>query len=121
MAACLHPAAAFTYGTLAFIEYEDAHIGVTSNTWNVSNTNNITFQDVLDMMLIDTVWLSVLAWYFSNIWPSEFGTHKPWYFPILPSYWLPGLFKNKNLREVSEAGIDIEFNDPKVEKVTGNL
>ena len=44
MAAMLHPACAFTFGTQAFTEYEGARVGVTSKTWNVSNVNNVTFQ-----------------------------------------------------------------------------
>jgi len=44
LAACLHPAAAFTYGTTAFAEWESANIGVNSNTWNVSNNYNVTLQ-----------------------------------------------------------------------------
>jgi len=91
LAGCLHPAAAFTYGTLAFTEYEDAQIGITSNTWNVSNTYAITFQDTINMMFIDAIWLGALSWYLDKIWPSEFGTHKPWYFIFLPSYWKPCL------------------------------
>ena len=26
--------------------------------------------------------------YMSKIWPSEFGTHEPWYFIFMPSYWV---------------------------------
>ena len=71
MAACLHPAAAFTFGTLAFVEYEDAQIGVTDLTYNVSQTYAITFKDCLDMMIVDAIYLAALSWYFNNIWPSE--------------------------------------------------
>ena len=67
MIVCLHPAAAFTYGTLAFTEYEDSQIGVTFNTWNTSNKYNITFQDTLTMMLIDALYLLFFAWYFANV------------------------------------------------------
>lgn len=95
LAACLHPAAAFTFGTEAFIEYEDANIGITKDTWNKSNTFNITFQDVLNMMFIDAIWMGVLAWYIANTIPSEFGTHQVPYFFILPSYWLPSYFRPK--------------------------
>jgi hypothetical protein len=87
LARCLHPAAAFTYGTLAFTEYEGQNIGVTANTWNVSNSNPITFQDTLTMMLVDAIWLGVLAWYCAHVMPSEFGTHEPPYFLFLPSFW----------------------------------
>jgi ATP-binding cassette subfamily A (ABC1) protein 3 len=88
MAGALHPAAAFTFGTLAFIEYEDGQIGVTENTWNVSNEYSVTFQDMLNMMFIDAIWMGILSWYLSKVWPSEYGTHEKWYFIFLPSYWL---------------------------------
>jgi ATP-binding cassette, subfamily A (ABC1), member 3 len=31
----------------------------------------------------------ILAWYFSEIWPSDVGVRKPIYFPLMPSYWFP--------------------------------
>ncbi len=93
MAAMIHPAAAFTYGTLAFTEYEDADIGVTFYTWQTSTTFPITFQDCLNMMFIDSIWMALLAWYLNHVWPSEYGTHEPWYFIFMPSYWI-GCFKS---------------------------
>ena len=120
LAASLHPSAAFTFGTLAFIEYEGAEIGITQNTWNVSSEYNITFQDTLNMMFIDAIYLGVLAWYFSNIWPSEFGTHKPWYFIFLPSYWCSCFYHRNGARDASSVSdIDVELSDPNVEKVPG--
>ena len=53
IAAMLHPATAFTYGTLAFTEWEDTNIGITADTWNSSNLYPITFQDVLNMVIIE--------------------------------------------------------------------
>jgi ATP-binding cassette, subfamily A (ABC1), member 3 len=50
LAACLHPACAFVYATLAFAEWEDTNVGITSNTWNDSNLYNITFQDTINMV-----------------------------------------------------------------------
>ena len=50
------------YGTTAFAEWESANIGVNSNTWNVSNTYSVTLQDCLGMMVLDAVWLGLLAW-----------------------------------------------------------
>ena len=75
----------------AFAEYEDAAIGVTMNTWGSSSKYPITFHDVINMMFIDAIYMGVLSWYFSQIWHSEFGTHKSWYFIFLPSYWLSAL------------------------------
>jgi len=87
LAACLHPAAAFTFGTNAFAEYEGARVGVTANTWNVSKKFNVTFQDCLNMMLADAIWMLALSWYLAQVLPSEFGTHRPWYFLVTPAYW----------------------------------
>lgn len=95
MLACLHPATAFTFATLAFAEYEDTGQGVTRNTWNSSENYNVTFQNCLDMMFWDSVILLVLAWYFDKIWPSEIGTQEPFYFFLLPSYWMKCLGINQ--------------------------
>ena len=100
LAAMLHPACAFTFGTQAFTEYEGARVGVTSQTWNVSNVNAVTFQDCLNMMIVDAVWMGFLAWYLAQVLPSEFGTHKPWYFVFLPSYW----FECLGIKKKQEAG-----------------
>jgi len=88
LAAMLHPACAFTYGTLAFAEYEGAQIGVTSKTWDKSELYPVNFRDCIDFMFIDTIWMAVLSWYIGKVWPSEFGTHLPWYFLLTPTYWL---------------------------------
>ena len=40
------------------------------------------------MMFIDCIYLLLLAWYFNQIWPTEFGTHKPWYFLFEKKYWV---------------------------------
>ena len=39
------------------------------------------------MMIIDVIYLGLLSWYIGAIWPSEFGTHKPWWFIFDPSYY----------------------------------
>jgi ABC-type multidrug transport system fused ATPase/permease subunit len=30
-----------------------------------------------------------LAWYFGQVWPSDVGVAKPFYFLFMPSYWFP--------------------------------
>lgn len=39
------------------------------------------------MMLVDVFVYALLFWYTDNVWPSEFGTRRPPYFFLLPSYW----------------------------------
>lgn len=87
MLACLHPATAFTYGTLAFREYEDSKIGITEFTYDETSTYKITFADTISMQAINYFWILFLAWYLSEVWPSEYGTSKPAYFLFMPSYW----------------------------------
>jgi len=123
-ASCLHPAACFAYGTLAFAEYEDAQIGINDYTWNVSNKYPFTFQDVLNMMFIDAIWMGVLAWYIAQVWPSEFGTHKPWYFLFMPSYWLSNFqwITSGSSATVHDSKNSLNnSNDAPVEPVTENL
>ena len=75
MFACLHPASAFTYGTLAFMEYEDAQIGVTSDTWTTSTEYPISFADTLLMQLINTLYLGFLTWYLGQVFSLLFPVY----------------------------------------------
>jgi ABC-type multidrug transport system fused ATPase/permease subunit len=76
------------------------------------------------MMFIDAIWMGVLSWYIAKIWPSEFGTHQPFYFPCLPSYWKTcfGIAPSRN--SVSSRLTSQEVGLPSVanvERVTENL
>jgi len=118
--ACLHPATAFTFSTLAFAEYEDTSIGVTSFTWDSSASYNVTFRDCLMMMLIDCVWLTGCTWYIDKIWPSEYGTQEPWYFIVNPFYWgkIFGFFVRA---PSSKVGDEVGTDSVNVELVSENL
>ena len=71
------------------------------------------------MMFIDTFWMGFLAWYLANIWPSEYGTHKPWYFLFLPSYWGCNMSKGK---VADSSSFENSRNDaPPVEAVADSL
>jgi ABC-type Na+ transport system ATPase subunit NatA len=80
--ACLHPSCAFTFGTLAFQEYEDKQIGVTRKTYNISEDYDITFLEVLTMLCVDTVLLLIMTWYASHVYSSDGSAALPWYFPF---------------------------------------
>ena len=41
----------------------------------------------LSTMLLCTLIMQVVAWYLSNVLPSNFGTRKPWNFFLFPRYW----------------------------------
>jgi ATP-binding cassette subfamily A (ABC1) protein 2 len=49
---------------------------------------------------------AILAWYFTQIWPTSEGVPKPWYFPFLRNYWFPeseGAPSRDYGREVSDS------------------
>ena len=78
------------------------------------------------MMFVDAIWMGVLAWYVAKIWPSEFGTHEPFYFLCLPSYWkscfgirTKGTFADP--RRAGQESTELIAKDLNVEKVTENL
>ena len=109
-----------------YCRYEDANIGVNANTWNVSQTYPVTFQDCLTMMFVDAIWMGVLSWYVAKIWPSEFGTHEPFYFMCLPSYWkscfgIRGESRFADARHVGQESTELVTKDVNVEAVTENL
>eukprot|EP01087_Luapelamoeba_hula_P023615 TRINITY_DN8712_c0_g1_i4.p1 TRINITY_DN8712_c0_g1~~TRINITY_DN8712_c0_g1_i4.p1 ORF type:complete len:1796 (+),score=315.58 TRINITY_DN8712_c0_g1_i4:95-5482(+) len=51
--------------------------------WGSSNQ----FQGMMWMMALDTILYIALAWYADNVYPSEYGTTQPLYFPLQRSYW----------------------------------
>jgi ABC-type multidrug transport system ATPase subunit len=51
--------------------------------------DNFSLAHVMGMFIVDAVIYQVLAWYVEKVSPGTFGLPQPFYFPILPSYWLP--------------------------------
>eukprot|EP01132_Coremiostelium_polycephalum_P005371 gene5371-6702_t len=57
--------------------------------WKDINSHADVFplQLVYRWIVLDGVIFVVLGWYIDNVFPGEFGTPKPFYFFLLPSYW----------------------------------
>ena len=109
LAASIHPAAAFCFAALAFQQFEDSQIGITSFTWKTQvDLVPFSFQDTLNFLFIDIFIYAFLAWYTSNTFPSEYGTQKPWYFIFLPSYWTSvfGFESSSSYSKVHSSGPD---------------
>jgi len=121
MLACLHPATAFTFSSLAYVEYEDTGMGVTFFTWNDTQSNVITFRDCLNMMFIDAIYLGFLTWYVDKIWPSEYGTHEPFYFIVNPYYWGKVFGLNTTTKNFAGSASDVSTESVNVELVSENL
>ena len=47
----------------------------------------VGFGELVATMLGSSLGFAILAWYFREVVPSEFGIRKPFYFPLLPGYW----------------------------------
>jgi len=89
LGACILPCTCFALGTDIFGHFEDANIGVTRDTAAVQAAGNLAFGQVLGMLVADWLIYGALAWYFNQVIPSEWGTHrKPW-FLLTPSFWCP--------------------------------
>lgn len=50
-------------------------------------TSNFTYNACIGMMFLDAFLYGILAFYLDKVFPSEFGTSLPFYFPLMPSYW----------------------------------
>jgi len=68
---CLFPPLAFQLGVNSF---KTSYAG-------------IPLGQICGMLVLDTFMYSVLAWYCAQIWPSEIGVRKPFWFPLDPNYW----------------------------------
>ncbi|CAN0530043.1 unnamed protein product, partial [Ectocarpus sp. 8 AP-2014] len=67
-----------------------------------SSESGFTFNDVITMLIVDVFVYAVLAWYATNVLPSEWGTsQKPW-FIFTKSYWLSGMTNREAMAKNSE-------------------
>jgi ABC-type multidrug transport system fused ATPase/permease subunit len=65
---------------------------------------------ICGMLVLDIFLFSTLAWYFNQVWPSKLGIPKPFYFPLMPSYWFRTTSSTLNPRKVSDtASQDVEL------------
>ncbi|KAK3602190.1 hypothetical protein CHS0354_004706 [Potamilus streckersoni] len=88
----LFSTSAFGLGGKYFLFYEIEGSGVQWETLNWSPLEGDTFSlmYIILMMCLDTVLYLLIAWYIDNVHPGSYGLPKPWYFPLLKSYWLTG-------------------------------
>ncbi len=99
-ATCLLAPACFALGANVFADFEGGLVGVQADN-TTQETSNFSYSACLGMMFFDAVLYGALAWYLDKVFPSEFGTSLPWYFPLSPSYWCGGCAKKKSRRSGS--------------------
>ncbi|XP_033110742.1 phospholipid-transporting ATPase ABCA1-like [Anneissia japonica] len=86
---CLLSPSAFCYGCEMLTIFEEQVIGA---TWSNFDTNpvkgeEISFGLVCAIMAADGILYFIIGWYAKNVFPGNYGIGKPWYFPLMPSYW----------------------------------
>jgi ABC-type multidrug transport system fused ATPase/permease subunit len=79
-------------GANVIADFEGGLVGVQYDNAD-QMTSNFSYNACVGMMFFDAVWYGALAWYLDKVFPSEYGTQLPWYFPFLPSFWCDCFFK----------------------------
>jgi ATP-binding cassette subfamily A (ABC1) protein 3 len=86
--ACLASQVCFGLGAVVMAKLESAGTGVIASSANIE-IDNWSYNATIGMFIADFFIYLLLALYFQQIIPSEWGTHqKPW-FCFLPRYWCP--------------------------------
>lgn len=74
--------------------------------------DGISIQQISGILVADIFIYAVLAWYFSQVWPSSLGVRKPFYFIFQPSYWFPSYFQHRQECLNGEVRVAISQDDP---------
>ncbi|XP_062459511.1 glucosylceramide transporter ABCA12 [Pezoporus occidentalis] len=81
---------AFSYASQYIARYEAQGIGLQWDNMYKSPMigDNTSFGWMCWLILIDSFIYFTLGWYIRNVFPGRYGMAAPWYFPLLPSYWI---------------------------------
>lgn len=89
IASCLLSNCCMGIGSLLIGKFEGRGTGVQwSNLYEgVSVDDDMTLGYVLLMYIVDIFIYGIITWYVEAVFPGEYGTPQPWYFPCMSSYW----------------------------------
>ncbi|XP_074138922.1 phospholipid-transporting ATPase ABCA3-like isoform X2 [Sminthopsis crassicaudata] len=87
---CLLSNVAMALGILLIINFEKKGIGMQWEEFMspIHVNDDFTLGHVILMLLYDSVFYGLVTWYIETVFPGEYGMPQPWYFFLLPSYWL---------------------------------
>ncbi|XP_031735236.1 retinal-specific phospholipid-transporting ATPase ABCA4-like isoform X4 [Anarrhichthys ocellatus] len=101
---------AFGFGTEYLSRYEEQGLGLQWDNIQTSplEGDEFSFLTSICMMGLDTVLYAVLAWYMDNVFPGQYGIGRPFYFPLLPCYWLNSVApaSDNSKLEMNKKGFD---------------
>lgn len=89
LATCLISNCNMGLGAMLIGKFEGQGTGAQwSNMYQgVSVDDDLTLGYIFLMFIADSVLYGVITWYVEAVFPGEYGTPQPWYFPFLRSYW----------------------------------
>ena len=59
------------------------------------------------MMFLDFFIYTILGYYVDQVFPSEFGVQRPWYFPCTPSFWCGSRGRTSTCNDDSKDGVQL--------------
>lgn len=105
--ASLIPNVALSLVMRNIVFYEKSSQGLNSDTIN-NSYDNYKYSTAYWMISIDIMIFTLLALYFEQVWPSEWGSKRPWYFLFQKSFWFGKTSQVENFEENFEKGPDEE-------------
>ncbi|EFA12134.2 ATP-binding cassette sub-family A member 3-like Protein [Tribolium castaneum] len=101
---------AMAYGFQLFLMFESTTEGIQwHNMWQpITQDDSLTLGLILVMLAIDTLIYLFIALYIEAVFPGDFGTPQPWYFPLTCSYWC-GYPKGAHVHPFDDSKQDEEF------------
>ena len=105
--ASLIPNVALSLVMRNLVLYEKSLLGLNSDTID-EKFNNYRFSTGYWMIAVDTVIFAVLALYMEQVWPSEWGAKRPWYFLFTREFWTSKITQRNDFQEDFAKGDDEE-------------
>ncbi|XP_074055105.1 phospholipid-transporting ATPase ABCA3-like [Macrotis lagotis] len=113
LSSCLLSNVAMALGILLIVKFEGKGTGMQWKDFMspVNIDDNFTLGHVVFMLLYDSLIYGLVTWYLEAVFPGQYGIPQPWYFFLLPSYWLgkPRKTLQKEEQEDLENPLQHEF------------
>lgn len=92
------------------------------NFWGTEDSDTgYYFGSSVIMLGVDIVLYAILAFYFDNVIPGEYGRKRPPWFFLMPSFWCPKPVKRDSVLKHGDSIIRENASNPNFEKVSSNL
>ncbi|XP_044269819.1 phospholipid-transporting ATPase ABCA3-like [Tribolium madens] len=101
---------AMAYGFQLFLMFESTSEGIQwHNIWQPNTQDDsLTLGLIMIMLAVDTLIYLFIALYVETVFPGDYGTPQPWYFPFTYSYWC-GYPRRTYVHPFDDSNQNIEF------------